>query len=35
MARHIFRTFDQTLKSVTTDKTNTLRWIKGKKLTGP
>ena len=35
MARHIFRTFNQTLKSVTTNKSNTLRWIKGKKLTSP
>jgi hypothetical protein len=32
MARHVFRSFSQTLTSITTDKTNTLRWIKGKKL---
>jgi hypothetical protein len=35
LVRHIFRTFTQTLKSVTTDKPNTLRWIKGRKLQSP
>jgi hypothetical protein len=35
MARHIFRAFSQTLKSVTTDRPNTLRWIKGRKLSSP
>jgi hypothetical protein len=32
LARHAFRAFSQTLTSITTDKPNTLRWIKGKKL---
>ncbi len=35
MVRHTVRAFDQTLASITTDKANTLRWIKGKKLTAP
>lgn len=32
MVRHQFRNYDQKLTSITTDRTNTLRWIKGKKL---
>ena len=32
MLRHIVRTFTQVLTSITTDRSNTLRWIKGKKL---
>jgi hypothetical protein len=35
MVRHTVRTFNQTLASITTDRPNTLRWIKGKKLTNP
>ena len=35
MVRHVLRKYDQTLASITTDRQNTLRWIKGKKLTGP
>lgn len=35
LARHSFRSFTQTLKSITTDRPNTLRWIKGRKLTTP
>lgn len=35
MAKQIVRSFNQTLKSITTDKSNTLRWIKGRKLTSP
>ncbi len=35
MIRHSVRRYSETLASVTTDKTNTLRWIKGKKLTNP
>ncbi len=35
MVRHSIRAYSQTLASITTDKTNTLRWIKGKKLTNP
>lgn len=35
LARHVFRTFSQTLKSISTDRAGTLRWIKGKKLTSP
>ncbi len=35
MVRHSIRLFSQTLTSITTDKKNTLRWIKGKKLTNP
>src|SRR5437867_4260108 len=35
MVKHVFRAFSQTLKSITTDRPNTLRWIKGKKLTSP
>ena len=32
MVQHRFRAFRQTLRSVTTNRSNTLRWIKGKKL---
>ncbi len=35
MLQHTLRSFRQTLASITTDKVNTLRWIKGKKLTNP
>ncbi len=35
MVKHAVRAFVQTLTSITTDKHNTLRWIKGKKLTAP
>jgi PAS domain-containing protein len=35
MVRHVLRQYDQTLASITTDRPNTLRWIKGRKLTGP
>lgn len=35
LAKHTVREFTQTLASITTDRPNTLRWIKGKKLTGP
>jgi hypothetical protein len=35
LAKHTIRGFTQTLSSITTDKPNTLRWIKGKKLTDP
>lgn len=35
LARHTVRDYCQTLTSITTDKPNTLRWIKGKKLTSP
>jgi hypothetical protein len=35
MVRHTIRAFDQTLTSITTDRANTLRWIKGKKLSAP
>jgi hypothetical protein len=33
LVSHRFRKFEQTLTSITTDRKNTLRWIKGKKLT--
>jgi hypothetical protein len=33
MVRHMIREFTQTLTSITTDQPNTLRWIKGSKLT--
>jgi len=33
MVKHVVRAFSQTLASITTDRPNTLRWIKGKKLT--
>ena len=32
MVRHQFRNYDQKLSSITTDRADTLRWIKGKKL---
>jgi hypothetical protein len=32
MMKHMIRSFTQTLTSITTNKSNTLRWIKGKKL---
>jgi hypothetical protein len=32
---HRVRKFSQTLTSITTDKSNTLRWIKGRKLENP
>jgi hypothetical protein len=35
MVLHKLRNFTQTLSSITTDKANTLRWIKGKKLINP
>src|SRR5262245_820389 len=35
LLKHVFRSFTQTLKSITTDRSNTLRWIKGKKLNQP
>lgn len=35
MLSHRFRKFSQTLTSITTDKSNTLRWIKGRKLENP
>ena len=35
MLKHQLRTFTQTLSSITTNKSNTLRWIKGKKLANP
>jgi hypothetical protein len=35
MVKEIVRTFTQLLTSITTDKPNTLRWIKGKKLENP
>ncbi len=35
LVKHVFRAFSQTLKSITTDRPNTLRWIKGKKLNSP
>jgi hypothetical protein len=35
MVLHKLRNFTQTLSSITTDKANTLRWIKGKKLANP
>ncbi len=35
MVRHTLRKFNQTLASITTDRKNTLRWIKGRKLDAP
>jgi hypothetical protein len=35
IVKHAIRQFSQTLASITTDRPNTLRWIKGKKLTNP
>lgn len=35
MVKHVFRAYTQTLASINTDRPNTLRWIKGKKLSNP
>jgi hypothetical protein len=35
MVKHVFRAYTQTLASINTDRPNTLRWIKGKKLSAP
>ena len=35
MVRHALRKYTQTLASISTDRRNTLRWIKGKKLSTP
>ncbi len=35
LVKHKVLAFTQSLESVTTDRPNTLRWIKGKKLTNP
>jgi len=35
VVKHAIRKYTQTLTSITTDRANTLRWIKGKKLTNP
>ncbi len=35
LVKHTVREYCQTLTSITTDRPNTLRWIKGKKLTSP
>lgn len=35
LVRHTVRKYTQTLISITTDRPNTLRWIKGKKLDAP
>ena len=35
MLKHSLRQYSQTLTSITTDKQNTLRWIKGTKLNNP
>jgi hypothetical protein len=35
MLSHRLRKFSQTLTSITTDRSNTLRWIKGRKLANP
>jgi hypothetical protein len=35
LAKHTIRQFSQTLVSITTDRQNTLRWIKGRKLANP
>jgi hypothetical protein len=35
MVKHELRHFSQTLVSITTDRPNTLRWIKGSKLVNP
>jgi hypothetical protein len=35
LMKHAIRQFNQVLASITTDRPNTLRWIKGKKLTHP
>jgi hypothetical protein len=35
LVKHVIRTFSQTLVSISTDRPNTLRWIKGKKVPPP
>jgi hypothetical protein len=35
MLKHLLRNFSQTLVTISTDRPNTLRWIKGKKLDNP
>jgi hypothetical protein len=35
MAKHALRSYSRTLTVISTDRPNTLRWIKGKKLTNP
>jgi hypothetical protein len=35
LVKHLFRSFSESLVSITTDKSNTLRWIKGRKLANP
>ncbi len=35
LVKHTVRQFSETLASITTDRPNTLRWIKGKKLANP
>jgi hypothetical protein len=35
LVKHMIREFKQVLTSITTDRSNTLRWIKGKKLSNP
>jgi hypothetical protein len=35
LVKHSVRKYTQTLVSITTDRANTLRWIKGKKLSSP
>jgi hypothetical protein len=35
MLNHLVRNFSQTLTSITTNRANTLRWIKGQKLENP
>jgi hypothetical protein len=35
LVKHLFRSYSESLVSITTDKSNTLRWIKGRKLANP
>ena len=35
VVKHLFRSYTMTLVSATTDRPNTLRWIKGVKLAHP
>jgi hypothetical protein len=35
MVKHMVRKYTQALQSITTNRANTLRWIKGKKLANP
>jgi hypothetical protein len=35
MLKHLVRSYSQTLSIISTDRPNTLRWIKGRKLTNP